>query len=217
MTQTARKLRILAFGDSLTQGETYNSTTYLPYTTRLRELMEKNGFGCFDLDNAGITGEFVRDELINRLPGILEKQGPYDLVVILGGTNDLSTHKTGDEEALYKGIVQLHELSLKHGAKTLLLTMPESDFFYKDLAATGTSYVKEEGEKGRVTVNEMLREFARKCEGVYLCDIEKAIPQRSLNEEKLDLYWDDGLHFTPEGYNKMAEVIFDTIKQVNWD
>jgi lysophospholipase L1-like esterase len=34
----------------------------------------------------------------------------------------------------------------------------------------------------------------------------------SLSEEDRKLYWDDGIHFTPKGYERFGELIFEVIK-----
>jgi lysophospholipase L1-like esterase len=217
MAAKGKLIRILAFGDSLTQGETFKSTHYHPYTHRLRKLLEEHESVKFDIDNAGITGEFVRDQMTTRLPLVLKEKGPYDLIVILGGTNDLIDFTPGGEKDLFDEIVSLHRTAHEHGAKTLLLTIPESDFIYKDMGKNGTSYIKEEGEQGRILINEMLRDFARECDDIVLCDLDEKHRHTTLSEEDKVKYWDDGLHYSPEGYDRMGEIIFEKIKQLYWD
>jgi len=206
-------VRILAFGDSLTLGNTLNMTHLHPYTLRLRELLQdhnKTGI-TFDIDNAGICGEFARLEMTSRLPPILQSKGPYDLVIILGGTNDLGdTHVFGAEKALYDEIITLHLTAHRHGATTMLITIPESDYIYDDMGRNRTSYVTQQGEKGRNIVNQMLRKFAGETDDVILCDLATEHPHTS--EEDKSKYWDDGLHYTPKGYDKMGEIIFEKLK-----
>jgi len=47
----------------------------------------------------------------------------------------------------------------------------------------------------------------------YVIDINKKLPYQSLNPEEIKLYWgDDKLHFTAKGYERMGEIVWDTIK-----
>ncbi|XP_031561161.1 uncharacterized protein LOC116297137 [Actinia tenebrosa] len=217
MFARSKLVRILAFGDSLTQGHTYQLTHFHPYTHRLRQLLQEHKSVKFDVDNAGITGEFVRDQMTKRLPLLLRKNGPYNLIIILGGTNDLGDFNPGEEKALFKEIVSLHDIAHEHGAKTLLLTIPESDYIFKDMGANGTSYIKEDGEKGRILINGMLRDFAKENDDVTLCDLDQEHRHTNLKEEEKVKYWDDGLHYTPEGYDRMGEIIFEKIKHLYWE
>lgn len=223
MMQTAqRKIvkKILAFGDSLTHGDTYNLTQdpphVHPYTLRLQELLQGHFKDIdFCVNNVGIYGEFAQKEMTSRIPKVLQDQGPYDLVIILGGTNDLGEmYSLGDERAVFDAIQELHLTSLASGAKTMLLTIPETDYIYENMGKDGTSYVKQQGEEGRLLINEMLRQFAEKTTGVTLCDFDKEHPHTSLSKEDKVKYWDDGLHFTPEGYDRMGEIIFEHMKNL---
>ena len=211
-----RVVRILAFGDSLTEGHTLQLTHFHPYTHRLQELLRGyNKSISFQLDNFGITGEFVQGQMSARLPKILKDNGPYDLVIILGGSNDLSEFTLGQEKELFEEIRNLHLTSHRHGAKTMLLTIPESDYIFEDMGKDNTSYIKEQGEKGRILVNAMLRSFANETsDDVILCDLAKEHPHSTLSKEDKSKYWDDGLHYTPEGYNRMGEIVFDKLKHL---
>jgi len=42
-------------------------------------------------------------------------------------------------------------------------------------------------------------------------DITIVLPQKGLTKEERKKLWDDMLHFTPQGYDIMAEQIFKTI------
>jgi lysophospholipase L1-like esterase len=48
---------------------------------------------------------------------------------------------------------------------------------------------------------------------VCLVDLDKGIPYHSVsNDEERQRIWDDGLHLTPAGYDRMATLVFDAIK-----
>lgn len=205
--------KIMAFGDSLTEGWIDDGANFRPYTIRLQEFLDEafQDQRSFEVHNKGFSGEFVVDQMTTRLPQLLKENKRYDLVIILGGTNDLSEASFGDERKIFDGLKLLHDLTKEYGAKSVAVTLPETDFYYKDLASNGTSYVKETGEKVRILLNEKLREYATQT-NTCLCDLAKELPQTSLTAEELDKFWDDGLHFTAAGYERMAQILFETIK-----
>ena len=208
------KFRVLAFGDSLTEGWIDDGANFRPYTSRLLQLLNETiqlRSRSFEVHNMGLSGEFVVDQMTKRLLRILEEGTPYDLVIILGGTNDLSEASLGDEEKIFTGLKILHDIIKTNGSNSVIVTLPETDFYYKDLAENGTSYVKETGENVRILLNDKLRDYAVHT-NTLLCDLAKELPQRTLTPEDLEKYWDDGLHFTAAGYERMAEIIFDSIK-----
>ena len=211
--------RILAFGDSLTTGNTggeENKALDRPYTIRLSKLLSENHPSLkFNVENKGIYGEFVCGEMTSRLPKVLKECGPYDIVIILGGTNDIIEPEQGLEETLFEGIKMLHTEVKGHGAKCIALTIPETDVYFKDLRKNGLSWVKEEGEKTRLKVNQKLRSYVKECgDEIFLCDLAEKFPQQSLSAVDLEKFWSDGLHFTEEGYSKMAEIIYEDMKHL---
>jgi len=62
--------RILAFGDSLTEGYYRNGMGLHPYTIKLEELAKQNGKNC-EIVNEGISGNTVQ-QMLQRLPAILK-------------------------------------------------------------------------------------------------------------------------------------------------
>ena len=202
-----RVIRILAFGDSLTEGWYRNGTRFHPYTSRLLELLSPIENTTFEVNNHGVSGETTR-AMTPRLARVLAQHDPYDLTIILGGTNDMGMFsETGDP--LFQRIKCLHENVLHHNArtKTVVVTVPETGYEI----FSGYAKLKEK----RLHVNESLRLFALECkERVILSDLSKRLPRASLSTEDLDKFWDDGLHFTAEGYNKMADIIFEDIKHL---
>ena len=219
-SQSSKALfRILAFGDSLTTGNTggeEDKAMNKPYTIRLSKLLvEKHPNLEFKVDNKGIYGELVCGEMTSRLPKVLKECGPYDIVIILGGTNDIIEPKQDFVDTLFEGIKSLHSVVKGHRAKCIALTIPETDIYFKDLGKKDQSWVKEEGEQIRLKVNKKLRQSI--CPGdheVVLCDLAMKFPQQSLSAEDLDKFWSDGLHFTEEGYKKMAEIIYEDMKHL---
>nr|KAK3747887.1 hypothetical protein QZH41_001351 [Actinostola sp. cb2023] len=125
----------------------------------------------------------------------------------------LTDIKTEVIKGQYRFKIQIHgRLVTRHGATTMLITIPESDYIYDDMGRNRTSYVTQQGEKGRNIVNQMLRKFAGETDDVILCDLATEHPHTTPSEEDKSKYWDDGLHYTPKGYDKMGEIIFEKLK-----
>ena len=210
---------ILAFGDSLTTGNIggeLNEALDKPYTIHLSKLLRENHPNiAFNVNNKGIYGELVCGQMTERLPKVLKEYGPYDLVIVLGGTNDIIEAKKGLEDTLFEGIKRLHGFVTGQGSKCIALTIPETDIYFKDLGKRGLSWVKEEGENIRLMVNDKLRKSVNECDDkIILCDLAEKFPQRNLSSEDLEKFWSDGLHFTGEGYNKMAQIIYEDMKHL---
>lgn len=195
---------VLCFGDSLTEGlVSFNS--YTPYSDQL-EWRLHDAFGTGGklpaIINAGLSGESARD-MVSRLQRLLRPceddddvrlfdESP-DVVLILGGTNDLSRlHPKQITELL----LSLHMIAHRAGAITGVLTIPESL----------NSFSKEEAFKEvREEVNDALREFAKgNADKAVLVDVAAAFPQ---DEEHADLWSKDGTHLSAKGYEALGDLL----------
>lgn len=203
-------VRILAFGDSLTEGWTAFGTKFHPYSSKLQILLQSLPVSKpFSIINRGISGE-TTEQMQARLPRILAKDGPFDLAIILGGTNDLGRSLDKKANSLFERLKSLHEEILKECPLSVALTIPEGGFDERNPAL----------RKKRSKVNQLLKDYVQaNRDKMILCDLSVKLPHKSLSEEDRRRFWHDGLHFTPDGYDRMAEVIFEDIKQyfVNFD
>lgn len=196
-------VRILAFGDSLTEGWCSFGAKFHPYTSKLQSLLQSLCKSkSFNIVNRGVSGE-TTDQMNSRLPVVLDKDGPLDLVIILGGTNDLGFSLDKDGEPLFQRLRSLHEIALKQCPVSVAITIPESGFDERSAVL---------GEK-RTKVNELLKNYVQDCAGKMLVsDLSSKLPHNSLSEQDRRKFWHDELHFSPAGYDRMAEIIFDDIK-----
>ena len=199
-------MRVLCLGDSLTEGYTFQeSGQFHPYSITLRKLLNEHCQIAVVVDTAGVSGETVVPSMTNRLEKLLNKSSnAYDWVIILGGTNDLGMGTKGDD--LLPHLLGLHETAKKTGAKTLALALPQ----YLHELKPGNEKTKAEKAK----VDDGLRVYSEKSAGstVYV-DLWNGLPFGELPAEERALFWADGLHMTPKGYDKMAGIIFDCLKQ----
>lgn len=207
---------IIAFGDSLTEGlfDWPKSRKFHPYTIKLQQLIDdkiKSGTSELQItvQNAGVSGERLRKSMKQRLRRIVQSANP-DLVIILGGTNDLldidkeASDYNDDSLAsnLLQDIQSLHLYCHYKGIPTAALSIPETAI--DDRSANGTV------AKLRRIVNKELRDFVtRNLTKSIFVDISDEIKRKG-NEE----YWDDGVHFSPLGYDRMGEIIYREIKRM---
>lgn len=48
----------------------------------------------------------------------------------------------------------------------------------------------------------------------YIFDLKEKIPYHSMDEKERDEIWDDGLHFTSKGYERMGEMIAERLIEI---
>lgn len=215
--RTDRIIRILCFGDSLTAGSGRATRIPHPYSAKLQERFDnhdKTVLGpsirpIFRVDNAGIPGERAKEDMLPRLYQTLQRTGAkYSWVIILGGTNDMKKYRENvasfdiqDSKSIFHALVNLHNISHTFGAKTVAVSIPD-----RECEGSGTCfYLKEIHLK----INELLKEFSsRNKKKVILADLasEVFLPR----DKRL---WGDPVHFNKQGYDKMADVIYNSMKE----
>ncbi|XP_032236745.2 putative uncharacterized protein DDB_G0282133 isoform X2 [Nematostella vectensis] len=202
-------VRILAFGDSLTKGFYGGSGSYHPYTSKLEFLLNKDSHKCYIIDNQGKDQETAAS-MTKRLKHYLNKVTKwYSWVIILGGTNDIihdkrdSTEKNWDK--IVHDIIAAHREAHKRGFNTVVVTIPETD-----CEETVNEYCHKTREE-RKYVNERLRRYAVETGAAVLSDLAIMLPRYSMGNEKRNFFWETGLHLRPQGYDRMAEIIYDDL------
>jgi lysophospholipase L1-like esterase len=134
------------------------------------------------------------------------KDTSADLVIILGGSNDVYVGRSA--ERISKNLQTLHETALnssvmgKKQVRTVAITIPEvSEMFIPDLYAA---------DQIRLEVNENLRSFAESNrDRVALLDLESAFEQ--VQPENL-IYWSsDRVHLISEGYDAVGQMLYELI------
>ena len=206
---------IVAFGDSLTEGlfDWPNSRSFHPYTIKLQrlinnEIKKSDSKLAIIVRNFGISGELLRESMEQRLGRVVHTTHP-NLLIILGGTNDLlDMEKAKDIDSIKRtneiiqGIKNLHLHCHYKGIPTVALSIPETAIDDRDQNATVATM--------RRKINNELRDFASSSQvKATFVDISTKI-SRKHNKK----YWDDGVHFTPIGYDRVGEIIYAEIKDM---
>jgi lysophospholipase L1-like esterase len=202
-----RRTRIMAFGDSLTEGATILSNdpyaiVHPPetaYPTVLRQLLSARYTDqTITVFNRGQVGEQAWRAL-SRFIATFVADAP-DIVVLHEGYNDFRVAQMakndllGIENAVY-GINVLASEARGRGARVFICTLAPSRPGRLQIPSSAIQ-----------TINLRLRQVARG-EGAVLVDLYSALlPEVNANVSI------DGLHLTPLGYRRVAETVFAAIR-----
>ncbi|KAK0716933.1 SGNH hydrolase-type esterase domain-containing protein [Lasiosphaeria miniovina] len=202
MTMAGRprqKLRILCFGDSLTAGYSGMGSVFQPYEDRLTQMLEM-AFPDTDIDTLedGKSGDTVKHGFLSRMRRHFETtdppEEPFDWAIVLGGTNDIAFSIPAEE--IYERLKEVWDVALSRKSKVLALTVPEAG-----VGAAGRARL----DARRNALNDLIKGHEQ--EGFYKFDFNAAFPYFALSEADRTRYWDDAIHFTPDGYDLMGNKI----------
>lgn len=205
------------YGDSLTAG----FPSYEPYAKSLSSALvdagisaEVIGCGLCGLTAvemaSGVDSSQLQDQFCRKGPGLrklLDDEGPFDLVVIMAGTNDLGVPDTS-AEAVLCSLKTIHEACWTAGTPTVALSIPESK-------VTGTVQYPE-GAKKWHAINDALARWATAKEGdpsLKSSFLVNSATLVSFDDAALarGLWHPDSLHFTSAGSrefgSKLAPIV----------
>ncbi|KAK1780672.1 SGNH hydrolase-type esterase domain-containing protein [Copromyces sp. CBS 386.78] len=197
------KLRILCFGDSLTEGYSGWGSCFTPYSTKLQEML-RMAFPDVEveIETDGLSGDMVTDRgsfsarmKLHFAPRNPADYKPYDWAIVLGGTNDLG--RDVHPEQIFESLQEIWDLALSRKCKVLALTVPEIEL--------SAGKLKELLDFRRNELNDLIKTYKKP--NYYTFDLHAAFPYYGMSEADRKRYWDDGIHFTPEGYDRMGNKI----------
>jgi phosphatidylinositol alpha 1,6-mannosyltransferase len=199
-----RRTRIMAFGDSLTEGQTILSNDPYDlsappdtaYPTVLRQLLSARYTDqTITVFNRGRPGEQA-SRALSRFITTFVADAP-DVVVLQEGYNDVAQTANdviGIENAI-AGIRELAGEARRRGARVFICTLAPGRPGRIQIQRSALEYI-----------NDQLRTIARN-EGAVLVDLYGALlPDVNANVSI------DGLHLTPLGYRRVAETVFAAIR-----
>lgn len=176
-------MKILAFGDSLTEGYiTKETSNFYPYTTTLKKLLQMK------IDNEGVSGERTLS-MTKRIQSITK---PYDYAIILAGTNDLDTRTA--PSTIVSNIKNIHEYCINTlGVKQVFcLSLPEV-----------TNGTKRLFERKRLEINAALLRYSHSIPQVIYVPFGETFSF----SKRSNLFAGNGYHLSIEGYKVMASFI----------
>ena len=204
-------MRLLAFGDSLTAGYHNTGNGFAPWAPLLRDLV-----GAEVCDHVGFSG-FTSEQLVDCMedestedvvplawPGLkykLKHSGPYGVVLIMCGTNDLAAQIPA--YMIVQNLKRLHAACHACGAKTVAMSIPESH------AAVKVEWLN----AARKEANAAIRAWATSAGSqVHFVDVSSLVPFRQ--EAVVAGLWEpDGLHFSPKGYAAFGRGLAPLVKE----
>ena len=210
---------ILCFGDSLTEGWIDNGKSFHPYTIELTSLLSKQ-FSNSQVINAGVSGETICKEMMDRLPKTLqniEKQS-LDVLIIKGGTNDiLQFSELQTSVNLFEKFRQLLQICIDKDVKRILILTTMEGFFVED---DGATMDHETSNQLRIHFNKNIMENFNTCKlentKFEVCNLDSEFPYFSLDDDRHKELWDDFLHPTVNGYDIIGSIIFKRLQELHW-
>jgi lysophospholipase L1-like esterase len=191
---------ILAFGDSLTKGFYSMGMKYHPYSIKMNSLLEEDKFNYTVIDS-GINGEQT-ESMVERIQQEIQSSGvKFHTVILYAGVNDLGFRSA---ESILENILTIHTYVTEQRIKFIILSLPENK------CDTKFKFIKEK----RRALNHSIRSVSKEKENFYLCDLDTEIQYSKMTKEEKSKYWDDQVHYSPEGYDLLGEIIFNKIKSL---
>jgi len=197
------KTKFLAFGDSITAGTTSPAPTLLilsaedAYPLKLQRLLSERYLDQrIVMTNAGKAGEKIDDGRA-RLSGVLNANDPQ-VLLLLHGANDLNTGRGDAISTIIHGLEDMVGKAERRGIAVFLATFPPQN--PAGSRGNGANYVPE--------LNRKIRALAAD-EGAILVDLYAGFGGTWVGYIGVD-----GLHPTPQGYDRMAEIWRDKIQEL---
>ncbi|KAK3902468.1 SGNH hydrolase-type esterase domain-containing protein [Staphylotrichum tortipilum] len=205
------RLRILCFGDSLTNGYSCMGAIHHPYCEKMEHMLTM-AFPDLKIETEedGMSGATVKHGFQTRMNAhftskkkrkaaevdddVEDKSKPYDWAIVLGGTNDLGMGISPED--IFEALKAVWEVPLSRKCKVLALTVPEAGL---------KGAIRERIDAKRNALNDLIRGY--KHENFYVYDLHAHIPYHSLPPADIARYWDDHLHLTPEGYDLVGNKV----------
>ncbi|MCK5588452.1 MAG: hypothetical protein KAI34_07005 [Candidatus Lokiarchaeota archaeon] len=191
------QIRILGFGDSLTAGFPGYDPSYQmgnkksQYCYWLILSAENEGWLNIEFDNKGVPGELAK-YMYSRLVSLIGKKS-YDIVIILGGSNDLGWGI--DPHQIFEDLRKLWSTATDSGAKVVACTVPP----------IGSVYIP--FQKAQESLNQKILKETSSNNKILRIDLSTALTDEN-GLLKPDYDAGDGVHFNVEGYERMGEFIW---------
>jgi len=199
--------RVLVYGDSLTAGYYNGGSAFEPYGLQLAKVLAPEldiEVQCCGLIGLGVEEmakklrdpqiEDVRHRVGQGISHILAKQGPFDLAIIMGGTNDLA-HGI-PLSRIMRALQTLHGACWEAGVPTVAMTVPPNRG-----VGMRTTYAKNWRDLNG-QISNWAAGVGKLGAPASIVDTEKLVPFGS--GQKALLWEKDGLHFSPAGSRQLG-------------
>ena len=218
-------LKIVAFGDSITNGYDGCSKNGKDYPSKLITLLTNNKYFLTDTNiynvNKGESQQQIGGSKSDGFRSRVNTDIPEDVDIIcfLGGTNDIhqsGSSVKGDPEGVFqrfKACIEEIQTRTKNNAVIFVGSIPHFDF-YKDgnLTQGGswwnwlTDYSKDDGKIPNELIdqyNAKIKKYAETIDNVYFVDVCSVVTDDKIRA--------DGCHPNEDGYTAIAEAYYTAI------
>jgi len=195
-------MRIVAFGDSITEGV----IGVTPEQNWLNLLGSKLGSG-YELFNAGVGGNSAREAMARLQKDVLSRHPDAILIEFGGNNNDpVKPERRVNDEEFMKHLNHFKE-SLPQSCKVMMITFPpiiDERHALRNLVPGGKMNIRLESQR------QIVRDFAA-ANNWPLLDLYKL-----MYDQRYELILDDGVHLNPAGQIFFSEVVYKLMKRVGW-
>ena len=175
---------ILAVGDSHTSGYYQSGKQSAPYTNIIHQNIIKFGSTVQNIARPGAQLAEITEQVQREL-----SSKKYDLVIVMGGTNDLAKGIPLSE--MQSHILTIVQIATKTSTPILLMGIP--DFCWFDPA------IEEKREQFRAFL-----EGLANSDSIEFIDTQSHLPYCDLS------YWDDLTHWSPKGSQFIGNLILNS-------
>lgn len=201
------RTRFLAFGDSITEGQTSPAPDLLmtldfpdAYPGRLEQMLAaRYAAQTITVINRGLGGERAARGR-QRLPGVLAEVRP-EVLLLLEGVNNIANEPGGVRQVAGYLDEMVREAQARNVEVLIATLLPIGDELESRRAGT---------REAVRNLNEEIERVARKN------GLGEPVDLYSVFLQEPSLIGRDGLHPTPAGYVRMAEVFFEAIR-ARWE
>lgn len=199
---STRQKRVLCYGDSNTVGFCQGGQRYQPYGQTLSEALAAAGTPCevtvcglcgltSEEMDVGMQSEMLKPPIGPSGKGLihlLDVDGPFDLVIIMAGTNDLGSFKNNN--ATQAHVARLHDACHKRGVPTVNLGPPQV-------------ITVAEVRSARQHLVDLMATWASKTPDVVLNLDSEDVLARSAT-----CFWEpDGIHLSSQGSKELGRLL----------
>ena len=195
-------MRIVAFGDSITEGK----TGVTPDQNWLLLLGKKLG-PRYELINAGVGGNSAREAMARFEKDVLARNPDAVLLEFGGNNNDPRNPDRQVDDAEFKRHLLDFRSRLPEKCKVVMITFPpiiDEQHAWRVLIPDGKVDVQLDPQR------EIVRGFAAE-NGWPLLDLYRLMYPR-----RYELILPDGVHLNPAGHVFFAEAVYQLLKQEGW-
>lgn len=196
----SKKVRLVAFGDSITQA----IIGVKPEETWLGVVQRRFGRNLL-VFNAGIGGNSARDAMARFMDDVVAKKPDVVTIEFGGNNNDFSnpSRRVGDDE--FREHLKRFRSGLPGGCRVIAVTFPPiKDDWHRVYQGSPTNYV---GDVALDSQRRILRDFANESKWMIVDLHELMINNRD------ELLQKDGVHLNPKGQKVFGDAVCEALSK----